>query len=756
MDRGDDEQELLRSVALQNAQSILLARQRAEAELIKTKEALERRSAELARSLSMMRATLESTTDAILVTDAQGAVTDFNEKFVQLWRMPREVMNTREHRKLLDHICPQFADPDTCRKRIDAIYALSPPESFDVLELADGRVFERFSRIQFIERQNVGRVWSFRDITERRRTEDALRDESRILELLNETGTVIASQLELQTLVQAITDAATKLSGAKFGAFFYTATNPSGEEFLFYTLSGAPREAFERFGRPRATAMLGPTFRGEGTVRCDDVTKDPRYGKMAPHQGMPPGHLPVRSYLAVSVKSRSGGIIGGLFFGHPEAGVFTERSERIIAGVAAQAAVAIDNARLFDDARRAAAERASLLEAERKARTEVERVSIMKDEFLATLSHELRTPLNAVLGWSEVLLRTVQNPEDVTRGLETIARNARAQAQLIDDLLDMSRIVAGKVRLDVQRTDLAGVVEAALDSVKLSADAKGIRLRTIIDPLAGPVFGDPNRLQQIVWNLLSNAVKFTPKGGKVDLIVARVNSHIEITVIDSGVGISPEFLPHVFERFRQADASSTRKHGGLGLGLAIVKQLVELHGGTVRVESGGPGQGATFIVSLPLGAISDDGKRVHPSARRMASLDEEVDLTGIKALVIDDEPDARGLIKWVLANSKADVLMAASAAEGLELLKNQRPDILISDIGMPEKDGYHLIRAVRNLPPSNGGKTPAIALTAFARSEDRTRALLAGYQIHLAKPIEPQELLATVASLVGRTARSKS
>ena len=752
MDAGDDEQRLLRSVALQNAQSILLARQKAEAELLRTKEALEHRSAELAHSLSMMRATLESTTDAILVTDASGAVTDFNEKFLELWRMPREVMATREHRRLLGHICPQFVNPDACRERIEAIYASSPAESFDVLELRDGRVFERFSRLQFIERQNVGRVWSFRDVTERKRTEEALRDESAVLELLNETGTIIASQLELEGLLQAVTDAATKLSGARFGAFFFTARNESGGEFLLYTLSGAPREAFEGFGHPRATAVIGPTFRGEGTVRSDDITKDPRYGKMAPHRGMPPGHLPVRSYLAVSVKSRSGEIIGGLFFGHPEPGVFTQRSERIIAGVAAQAAVAIDNARLFEEAKRSAAERATLLEAERKARVEVERVSLMKDEFLATLSHELRTPLNAVLGWSEILLKTTPSGEEVKRGLEVVARNARAQAQLIEDLLDMSRIVAGKVRLDVQRTDLAGVVEAAVDAVRLSAEAKEIRLRKIVDPAAGPVFGDPNRLQQVVWNLLSNAVKFTPKGGMVQVTVARVNSHVEIAVVDSGPGISAAFLPHVFERFRQADATTTRKHGGLGLGLAIVKQLVELHGGTVRVESGGPGQGATFTVSLPLGAIRGDRKEHHPTASRPSvAAQEQVDLSGIVALVIDDEPDARGLIEWVLETCQAEVITAASADEGLHLLRTRRPDIVISDIGMPEKDGYELIREVRNMPAANGGRTPAIALTAFARSEDRTRALLAGYQIHLSKPIEPPELLATVASLVGRT-----
>jgi PAS domain S-box-containing protein len=755
MKADEAEERLLRSVALQNAQSILLARQKAEAELVKTKESLERRTAELDHWLSMMRATLESTTDAILVTDAQGTVTDFNENFLALWRMPREVLETREHRRLLAHLCRQFSDPKGYIDAVEKIYASSPPETFDVLGLADGRVFERFSRLQYIDRRMVGRVWSFRDITERKRTEDALRDESRVLELLNETGTLIASQLDLQALVQAVTDAATKLSGAKFGAFFYTAKTESGGELLLYTLSGAPREAFEKLGHPRATEVFGPTFRGEGIVRVDDITKDSRYGKMSPHHGMPKGHLPVRSYLAVPVKSRDGAIIGGLFFGHPETAIFTARSERIIAGVAAQAGVAIDNARLFEDAKRAAAERAALLDAERKARVEMERASLLKDEFLATLSHELRTPLNAILGWSDILLKTREKPEGVAHGLEIISRNARAQAQLIEDLLDMSRIVAGKIRLDVQHTDLGMVVAAAVDAVKVPADAKEIRLRKIFDPDAGPVSGDPNRLQQVFWNLLSNAVKFTPKGGRVDVVIARVNSHVEVSVSDSGPGVPPEFLPHLFERFRQADASTTRKHGGLGLGLAIVKQLVELHGGTVRVEGGNDGRGSIFTVSLPLGAIREDGKRAHPTARRAPLPHGEVDLDQIKALVIDDEPDARGLIKHVLTSAKAEVFTAASAREGLDLFKELRPSIVISDIGMPEKDGYHLIREIRGLSAVDGGRTPAIALTAFARSEDRTRALLAGYQIHLAKPIEPSELLATVASLVGRTETTK-
>jgi CheY-like chemotaxis protein len=277
-------------------------------------------------------------------------------------------------------------------------------------------------------------------------------------------------------------------------------------------------------------------------------------------------------------------------------------------------------------------------------------------------------------------------------------------------------------------------------------------LRKIIDPLAGPVSGDPNRLQQVVWNLLSNAVKFTPKGGKIEVLIERVNSHLEITVQDSGLGIKPEFLPHVFERFRQADSSTTRSYGGLGLGLSIVKQLVELHGGSVRAKSEGEHKGATFIVSLPVAAVRDGERREHPlTPKKHAFTHDQIQLAGIKILVVDDEPDARALIKRVLMQYEAEVIVAGSAVEGLGLLESERPDLLMSDIGMPEVDGYAFLGSVRALPEERGGKTPAIALTAFARSEDRTRAMLAGYQVHMAKPIEPQELIATVASLAKRT-----
>jgi PAS domain S-box-containing protein len=598
----------------------------------------------------------------------------------------------------------------------------------------------------------VGASKVARDVTERKRTEAALREETRMLELLNKTGMSIAAQLDLHTVVQTVTDAATQLTGAEFGAFFYNTTDENGGAFQLYTLSGAPREAFENFGHPRATDLFGPTFRGEGPIRSDDVMKDPRYGKWAPHHGMPPGHLPVRSYLAVAVVSRSGEVIGGLFFGHSRAGVFTERTERLVVGVAAQAAVAIDNARLYDAVTRAAREREALLEAERAARAESERVSLMKDEFLATLSHELRTPLNAILGWAQILRSRERPDAELGEGLEVIERNTRVQAQLIEDLLDMSRIISGKLRLDVQRVDLQDVVRAAVASVRHSAEAKAIRLQVVLDPAAGPVRADPDRLQQCFWNLLSNAIKFTPRGGRIQVSLERVNSHLEVCVVDTGQGIKPEFLPHVFERFRQADGSTTRRHGGLGLGLSIVKHLVELHGGSVRAKSPGEGQGATFCIELPLMVVHpagpDSPPREHPrgGGRESGEVDHP-SLDGVSVLVVDDEPDARHLIRRVLEACGARVIVASTADEGLAAVRAERPDMIVSDIGMPDEDGYDFIRKVRALPAAHGGRTPAAALTAFARAEDRTRALRAGYQTHVAKPVEPTELTAVVASL---------
>ena len=400
-----------------------------------------------------------------------------------------------------------------------------------------------------------------------------------------------------------------------------------------------------------------------------------------------------------------------------------------------------------------------LLHSERAARGEAERASRMKDEFLATLSHELRTPLNAILGWVQILSGGgTPAAEDLTQGIEVIERNARAQAKIIEDLLDMSRIISGKIRLDVQRVELASITLAAVESIRPAAEAKGVALSAIIDPAAKPVSGDPNRLQQVFWNLLSNAVKFTPRGGKVQVLLERVNSHLELSVLDTGQGIRPEFLPHVFDRFRQADASTIRKHGGLGLGLAIVKQLVELHGGTVRVKSAGEGTGSTFIVALPLSPINDDdpevSERRHPAAPSTLPLDFHscIKLKGVKILVVDDELDARMLVRRLLHECDAIVRIAGSAEEAMDLIAAEVPEVIVSDIGMPGEDGYSLIRRVRALPPEKGGLTPAVALTAYARAEDRMRAVLAGFQMHIAKPVERAELLTMVSSLAARPA----
>ncbi len=392
----------------------------------------------------------------------------------------------------------------------------------------------------------------------------------------------------------------------------------------------------------------------------------------------------------------------------------------------------------------------ALLDRERTARAAAEAASLMKDEFLATLSHELRTPLNAIVGWTSLLRSGTLTGERLQRAVETIERNAYAQARLIDDLLDVSAIVSGKMNLEVRPTELAKVVEAALDGVRPAADAKGIRLQVDLDPDAGPVPGDAARLQQVVWNLLSNAVKFTPVGGRVRVDLERRSGHVHLSVRDSGVGIEPGFLPHVFEPFRQADSGTTRAQGGLGLGLAIVRRLVELHGGSARAESEGPGQGATFVVELPLLA-GETERRAHAADVHPPEEDDGApDLSGLRVMVVDDEPDSRDLMAVALEGNGAEVMAVDSAVRARGVFDGFRPDVLVSDIAMAEEDGYDLIRWVRDLPPDRGGAIPAAAVTAYARSEDRRRALLAGYNMHLSKPFDPGELLAVVASLGGR------
>jgi signal transduction histidine kinase/CheY-like chemotaxis protein len=583
-------------------------------------------------------------------------------------------------------------------------------------------------------------------LTERRRqAEKNLQEQTEVVETIYRIGQLLSAELDQEKLVQAVTDAATELTGAHFGSFFYNVLNDEGASYMLYTLSGVPREAFARFPMPRATELFGPTFRGEGTLRIEDVKKDPRYGKSSPYHGMPPGHLPVTSYLAVPVTSRSGEVIGGLFFGHPAAGVFTHRHERIIEGLAAQTAIAMDNARLYQSAQQAIRERDALLASERAARQEAEIASRAKDEFLGLLSHELRNPLNAIVGWTRMLHTGTLNEPTFARALETIDRNAKLQARLIEDMLDVSRIVTGKLRLDVQPVDLTTVVSAAVDTSRPASEAKDIRLQVVLD------FG----------NLLSNAIKFTPKHGRVQIQLERINSHIEVTVSDTGPGIDEEFLPHVFERFRQADSTSTKQHGGLGLGLAIVRHLVELHGGTVEAGNCEDRQGAVFTVKLPVMVVrktsatyNAEPERVHPALGGTVPFHCPPELTGIKLLIVDDEPDTRDLLTTVLEQCGAKVRACASAAEALEMLDQYEPDILVSDIGMPGENGYDLIKKIRAREAGRERRIPAVALTAYARTEDRMQALTAGYNMHVSKPVEPAELAVVIASLTTQSPKT--
>lgn len=407
-------------------------------------------------------------------------------------------------------------------------------------------------------------------------------------------------------------------------------------------------------------------------------------------------------------------------------------------------------ARDITDRKLAERERERLLASEQAARERAEEANRLKDEFLAVVSHELRTPLNAITGWAS-LLRMRELDDQTARAVETILRNAQTQAQLIADLLDVSRIVSGQLRLNIRSFQLVSVIEAAIEVVRPAAAAKSIRIQTLLDHAAGPVAGDPDRLQQVFWNLLSNAIKFTPNGGRVQVRLQRINSHVEIIVSDTGKGIDQKMLPFVFDRFRQGDSSTTREHGGLGLGLAIVRHLVELHGGVVHAHSEGERKGSEFIVELPMQVSArssgpEDQSRVHPGAGGRVS-GAMPSLAGLRILIVDDEIDAREVIAEILREAGAEVAAAASAHQALDLVERWEPDVLISDIGMPGEDGYALIRKVRALPPDKRGRIPAIALTAYARTQDRLKILSNGYQMHVPKPIEPIELVTVVASL---------
>lgn len=604
------------------------------------------------------------------------------------------------------------------------------------------------------------------DITERKRAEDSQR-------FLAEASGLLATSLDYETTLASVANLAVPML-ADWCTVYIVEESTGGLRQVAIAHSDPAKvraaQALSRRFPPDPDSPIGvPNVMRTGRAefyphidqqRLELAAQSPELAEILRKEGL-------RSGMIVPLVARNR-TLGTITLLTSESGRVYDRIDLVLAeDLAHRIALAVDNARLYREAQAALIAREDalglrdeLLEREHAARQEAEGANRAKDEFLATVSHELRTPLNAILGWAHMLRANRLDETTQFRALETIERNAKSQAQLIEDILDVSRIVTGKLRLDVRPVELAPVVEAAIDSVKPAADAKDIRIEAILDPRAGPVSGDANRLQQIVWNLVSNAVKFTGKGGRVQVRIERVNSRVEIIVSDTGQGITSDFLPYVFDRFRQADATSTRRYGGLGLGLAIVRHLTEMHGGIVTAASPGEGLGATFTVKLPVIAAHVDelgADRVHPTSGGSVSSLPPPNLDGVKVLVVDDEPDTREMLRVMVGQFGASVKTCSSSSEALNVLKEWEPDVIVSDIEMPGEDGYELIRKVRRAEANTGARlVPAVALTAYARVEDRMRALSAGYQMHIAKPAEPAELAIVIASLAGGVGRGTS
>jgi PAS domain S-box-containing protein len=662
----------------------------------------ERRSAESAKAY--LAAIVESSDDAIISKDLDGIIQSCNRSAERLFGYPASELIGRPVRILIP------ADRQSEEDHIlDSVRRGKRVDHFETVRLTrEGQPIDVSLTVSPV-RDEAGRIIGVskiaRDITERKRA----------------AAELAAQQEWFRVTLGSIGDAviATDVLGQ------VTFMNPVAEHLTGWRLESARGRVCTEIFRIVNAQTRRPVESPVTRVLKDGVTVG-----LANHTVLiaADGHERPIDDSGAPIRDRDGRVIGAVL-------VFRDVSER---------------RRVETERQHAASERDRLLEAERAARADAERASRVKDEFVAMVSHELRTPLNAILGWTELMQRNRHDPVMLGRGLEVVARNTRMQAQLISDLLDVSRITTGKLRLELQQVRLAETINEAIETVQQSADAKGIQIVREIHDEDAVIAGDPGRLQQVVWNLLSNSIKFTPAGGRVTVSVRTEGGTATIVVSDTGIGIRPEFLPHVFERFLQADTSVTRRIGGLGLGLAIVKHVVEMHGGSVRVDSAGEGRGATFTIVLPSSDVAATADR-DAAAAAAARVDyaDGVSLDGVRVLVVEDEPDTREFLRRLLDSYGASVILAESASDALARFEGDRPDILVSDIGLPEMDGHDLMRRIRRLDKTGRDSVPAIALTAYARSEDRTRALRAGYQAHMAKPVEPAELVATIASLTG-------
>jgi PAS domain S-box-containing protein len=669
----------------------------------------------------ILRAVIEGTPDAVFVKDLEGRYLLVNSACARFIGRPLEEIIGKRDRDLYP--------PDTARQFVDddrRTIKTGATQVFEGMAYGAGGV-QAYRVTKGVYRDEQGKVVGIfgisHDITDRRRAE-----EERV-ERVREQAARAAAEAESQAKDELLT--ALRVSEERYRSLLENAND------IIYS--------HDLQGKYLTINRAGETITG--------YTREEVLGGMNIAQVVVPEHLEhARQMTLRKLKDHSPTVY--------EVDIKTKDGRRLTFEVSTRIAYRdglpseVEGiARDVTARKRAEEERERLLEREQKAREEAENANRLKDEFLATVSHELRTPLTSIIGWVHMIRAGQLEPETTMRALETVERSAKAQAQLINDLLDVSRIVTGKLHLDVRPTSLASVVDASVASVQLAAEAKNIRIQTRLDPDVLLLLVDPDRLQQVLWNLLYNAIKFTPEGGRVEVRTSHADSRMLIEVSDNGQGIHPKFLPHVFERFRQADQSTTRAHGGLGLGLAIVRYLVELHGGIVSVESAGEGLGATFKVSLPM-TVATTRQRVEESTDashvEKSKAHEVPLLKGLSVLVVDDDEDVCRLMAVLLRKKEARVTVATSTREALSALEREKFDVLLSDIGMPGEDGYALIRKVRALPAEKGGTIPAAALTAYARDEDRVKALLAGFQIHIPKPINPTEVNVVVASLAGR------
>ncbi|HEY9668497.1 MAG TPA: ATP-binding protein, partial [Coleofasciculaceae cyanobacterium] len=686
--------------------------------------------------------------DGYVVTDAKGMIQEANQAIAALVAIdPHYLVNT----PLAAYIC----EPDrrAFRNLLYELHSSSGVQKLQTDELSLQHPGQHSAPVAPIpvaimgtticdaQAQIVGVRWLIQDITERKQAE-AQREQllanerhyTHQLQGLTSAALAINSALSVEEVLKVITDQAASIIGVHQSVASMTIDQNWAQAINAVHLS-QKYAAWRNYNEPSD---------GSGIYACVCRLNRPMRMTQAELEAHPhwkgfgketDNHPPMRGWLAAPLVGRDGQNIGLIQLSDKYEGEFTQADESILVQLAQMASVAVENARLYEAEQQARA-------AAEASREEAQAANRVKDEFLAVLSHELRSPLNPILGWSKLLQNRKLDEAKTAQALATIERNAKLQSELIDDLLDVSRILQGVLSLNVAPVNLAFIIRAAMETVQLAADAKSIQVEASLAPDLGLVWGDSTRLQQVIWNLLSNAVKFTPPRGQVNIRLECLEGSAHITVSDTGQGIAPDFLPYVFDYFRQANATTTRKFGGLGLGLAIVRHLVELHGGTVRAESLGEGQGATFVVRLPL---MPTPLKANPDEQ---SPEQSLDLNGIKILVVDDETDTRELLVFLLEQRGVQVRAASSAQEALLVLTQAKPDILLSDIGMPDMDGYMLIQKVRTLAPEQGGQIPAIALTAYAGETNQQQVIAAGFQKHISKPIEPEVLVQAIAHLV--------